>query len=139
MKKKVVKKKRPATLESVSETLEEFGGTLVEFGETLSYVVQHMATRADLEALRLETKTDMAALRTEFKSDITSLRKELKIDIALARSDMQGIYEEIKSIKRSLFEVHNQLDGFSGLHKEIDYAFKRIAAIEKHLGIAKAS
>jgi uncharacterized coiled-coil DUF342 family protein len=88
--------------------------TLEEVGETLSYIVANMAT----------------------KEDIAELRKELKTDIASVHSDVQGIYEELRSIKRSIVDLYEKVENISGFRQEIDHALGRIAVIERHLGIS---
>jgi predicted phage-related endonuclease len=100
--------------------------TLNELGKTLSYVVEHMAT-----------KDDLAALRTELKSDIASVRTELKADIAALAEQVAGIERDLKTIRRDLDDLMEKVENITGYRKEIDHALERIAAIEKHLGITK--
>lgn len=89
--------------------------TLNELGEMLAHVVEHMAT-----------KEDIAALRTEFKSDIAALAEQVA-----------SIERELKTIRRDLNELTEKVENISGYRKEIDHAFERIAAIEKHFGLSK--
>lgn len=50
--------------------------------------------------------------------------------------------EKFDDLKRELSDIHRQLDhlneaaaNFSGFTKEIDHLLRRVAAIEKHLGL----
>jgi septal ring factor EnvC (AmiA/AmiB activator) len=89
--------------------------TLNEVGEMLGYVVEHMATKDDLAALRTELKSDMAALGDQIGS----------------------IERDLKQIRRDLYDLAEQVENVTGYRKEIDHALERIAAIERHLGINK--
>jgi ABC-type transporter Mla subunit MlaD len=89
--------------------------TLNELGEMLAHVVKHMATKDDLAALRTELKTDIAALAEQVSS----------------------IERDLKTIRRDLDGLRETVDNIAGYRKEIDHAFERIAAIEKHLGISR--
>jgi|HubBroStandDraft_6_1064221.scaffolds.fasta_scaffold153820_2 chromosome segregation ATPase len=88
--------------------------TLNELGEMLGYVVKHMAT-----------KDDLAAIRTELKADIATLGEQVA-----------GIERDLKTIRRDLDDLMEKVENITGYRKEIDHAFDRIAAIEKHLGIS---
>ena len=89
--------------------------TLNELGETLAYVVEHMATKEDLAALRGELKSDIAALSEQVAS----------------------IERELRQIRRDLDNLAAKVENIIGYRKEIDHALERIAAIERHLGINK--
>ncbi len=89
--------------------------TLNELGETLSYVVEHMATKDDIAALRTERKGDIATISTQIAS----------------------IENKLKSIRRDLNDLAEKVGNIEGYGKEIDHALARIATIEKHLGIHK--
>jgi len=100
--------------------------TLKEIGEMLGHVVEHMAT-----------KDDVTALRKDLKSDISGLRKEIKGDIAGVSEQATSIESELKAIRRDLDDLREKVENVSGFRKEIDHALDRIAAIEKHLGLDK--
>ena len=51
------------------------------------------------------------------------------------KDDVAGILSELRDIKQRLKTVEEAVSDHSGYSKEIDLAFERIAAIEKHLGI----
>jgi septal ring factor EnvC (AmiA/AmiB activator) len=89
--------------------------TLNELGEMLAHVVEHMAT----------------------KDDLTAVRKELKSDIAALSEQVTSIERELKTIRRDLNDLMNKFENVAGYRKEIDHALARIAAIEKHLGLGK--
>ena len=111
--------------------------TLGELGEMLAHVVEHMATKDDLAAVKAELKSDIASVKAELKSDIASVKAELKSDIASLGEQMTSIEQDLKAIRRDLYELSDKVENISGYRKEIDHAFERIAVIEKQLGIAK--
>jgi ABC-type transporter Mla subunit MlaD len=74
----------------------------------------------------MTTKDDLAALRTELKADIASLAEQVA-----------GIERDLKTIRRDLDDLIEKVDNIAGYRKEIDHAFERLTAIEKHLGIYK--
>ena len=94
--------------------------TLKEVGEMLSHVVAHMATKEDIS--NMATKEDIANMAT-------------KEDIANLTIHVLSIEQELKTIRRELENLREQVENIEGYRKEIDHAFERIAAIEKHLGI----
>ena len=47
----------------------------------LLHSTQHVATREELQDVRVELKTDIADVKSELKSDIAELKTELKSDI----------------------------------------------------------
>ncbi len=67
---------------------------------------ENLATRDDLEKVRLALKSDMDKLRLELKSDMDKLRLELKSDMDKLRlelkSDMDKLRLELKSDMKSL-------------------------------------
>jgi prefoldin subunit 5 len=50
---------------------------------------------------------------------------------------LTAIESELRSIRRDLDELRENVENVSGFQKEIDHALERIAAIEKYLGIEK--
>ena len=56
-----------------------------------------MATKADLDHLRVETKADIDRLRVETKADIDRLRAETKADLKLGRADNRGDIEALRA------------------------------------------
>ena len=81
----------------------------------LTHVVDHMATKEDM---------------AEVKDDIAD------IGIAMAtKNDLAQVFSDIKAISDDLDDLRDALGNMTGFRKEIDHAFDRIAAIERHLGI----
>ena len=106
--------------------------TLNELGQMLTHVVENMATKDDLAELRTELRAEMAELRTEFGVEMAELRTELRADMATGFSE---IMTELTDIKRRLKTVEAAIEDHGGHSKEIDHAFERIAAIERHIGL----
>jgi archaellum component FlaC len=69
--------------------------------------------------------------------DMTALKAELKSDIASIGDQVAGIERDIRELRRDLSDLAEKVDNIAGYRKEIDHAFERIAAIEKHLGISR--
>jgi len=64
-------------------------------------------------------------------------RMATKDDFAALSTQIASIENDLKSIRRDLSELRHQVDNIAGFRQEIDHAFERIAAIEKHLGISR--
>ncbi|KKW24128.1 MAG: BdrC1-like protein [Candidatus Kaiserbacteria bacterium GW2011_GWB1_52_6] len=96
--------------------------TLNEIGEMVAHVVKHMATKDDI---------------TDLRNEIKGVRNELKSDIIKLQEQVAGIEQELKEIRLDLEDIRKKVENITGYRKEIDHAFERIAAIEKHLGIDK--
>jgi predicted RNase H-like nuclease (RuvC/YqgF family) len=81
----------------------------------------------------MATKEDIGVLRTELKDDIAKLDgRVVAVDQRIA-----AIEHEVSGIRRDLDELAAKAENSIGYRKEIDHAFERIAAIEKHLGIRR--
>ncbi len=111
--------------------------TLDELGEMMSYVVENMATKDDIAAIRAEmaTKDDIKDMAT--KDDLATGLASVRAEMA-TKDDIAGIMAELAEIKMRLRELEEIVENHSGYSKDIDYALERIAAIEKHLGIKVA-
>ena len=83
----------------------------------------HMATKDDIAAIRKEMAT---------KGDVAAIRREMA-----TKEDIAGVMSELRDIKARLKEVEEAVGEHSKYSKEIDHAFERIAAIEKHIGTSK--
>ncbi len=59
----------------------------------------HLATKAELSAVKSELKEDINKVRSELKEDINKVRSELKEDISNVRSELK---EEIGNVKMEL-------------------------------------
>jgi len=97
--------------------------TLNELGEMLAHVVEHIATKDEV--------------RTIVRDEISVAKLATKADIAALAEQVAGIERDLKTIRRDLDELMEKVDNIAGYRKEIDHAFERIAAIEKHLGIGR--
>ena len=74
--------------------------------DTLNLILAQMATKDDVEALRVEVREGFANIQTELK------------DIRLRLDALEAATQNV-----------------SGFAKEIDHLLQRVGAIEKHLGI----
>lgn len=81
--------------------------------ESLDFIIAHMATKDDIVEVKTEIKRVEVELRTELKE----------------------IRDELHDIRNRLYTLESSAENQAGFTKEIDHAFQRIAAIEKHLGI----
>ena len=54
-----------------------------------------LATKRDLELLRLATKQDIESLRQDMKQDIESLRQETRQEFALVRQELAGVESKL--------------------------------------------
>ena len=66
---------------------------------------------------------------TAYSSNITAARRATEIH------QLRPIYRELHAIRDDLEDLRHRVKDMADYRKEIDYAFERIAAIEKHLGI----
>ena len=78
-----------------------------------------------------EIKSTMAT-----KADIADMATKADVR-AIVRDELAPIRSELKSIRGDLDDLREKVENVIGFQKEIDHALERIAAIEKHLGIAK--
>jgi hypothetical protein len=103
--------------------------TLAELGAMLTHVVDHMATKEDIA----EVKDDIA----EMKDDIANVKDDIAhIGATMAtKNDLAQVFSDIKAIRNDLDDLRDAVGNLTGFRKEIDHAFDRIAAIERHLGV----
>lgn len=73
---------------AVVDAMERDMGTTLATKQDLE--VMKLATRQDLEKVSLATKQDLVLLRQELKQDLELLRQELRQDIQLLRQEMDS-------------------------------------------------
>jgi hypothetical protein len=61
--------------------------------------------------------------------------KERRSAVSPRSPRTSSVERELKSIRRDLDDLREKVENVSGFQKEIDHALRRIAAIEKHLGL----
>lgn len=69
------------------------------------------------------------------KDELLLVEKRLKDEIQELRDDVVDVKTDVAYIKAELASIRADLKNIQGHKKEIDYAYERIANIEKHLGI----
>ena len=91
--------------------------------------------RADIAEMRTELRTEIAELRTDVRTEIADVRTE----IAELRTEVRTDIGEVRTSVRSLNRQFGSMTEILGLlvrdNKRID---GRIAALERHLGVAPA-
>ena len=80
--------------------------------------IAHLATKADLEALRLELAETERRIRADVASDLLLMRKELS--------------EQITGLRRAVVEYHSSVVGHGMLISHLD---ERVTRVEKHLSL----
>ena len=78
----------------------------------------------------LQVATDIARLGNDIGRLPTRNDVSRMIDAGLS-----PVHAELKSIRTDLKSLKEKVENVTGYRKEIDHAFERIAAIEKHLGL----
>ena len=72
-------------------------------------------------------------------SEDLALRPTTATVSTLLSEQLQPIHRELRILRVELDHLREKVDNIIGFRVEIDHALDRIAAIEKHLGIAKRS
>lgn len=85
----------------------------------VAVVDSNLATKTDIEMLRLATKTDIEMLRHDTKTDIETLRHDTKIDIETLRHDIRADIAETRAeiIKWCVGSVFASVGLFAALVK----------------------
>jgi F0F1-type ATP synthase membrane subunit b/b' len=92
------------------------------FKEADKDLLEKVATKKDLEALKAATKQDIANLRAEVREDIANLRAEVREDIANLRAEVR---EDIANLRA---EVREEI---TNLRAELRGEFKeKIASLK---------
>jgi predicted nucleic acid-binding Zn-ribbon protein len=65
--------------------------------ELRSELVNELATKAELNAVKTELKADIERLRTELKGEIENVRAEFRGEIENLRTELKGIRAEFRS------------------------------------------
>ncbi len=69
-------------------------------------VMEGVATKADLAAVKADLDNGLAAVRTELKADIAAVRTELKTDIAAAKAELKTDVANLETrLVRLIFAV----------------------------------
>ena len=93
--------------------------------EALTFIKDRMATKEDVRDIIRE---EVPAMIDE------TIRRRVPPMIEVEEA-LRPIYHELHAIRDALEDLRHRVKDITGYRKEIDYAFERIAAIEKHLGI----
>jgi hypothetical protein len=103
--------------------------------ETLTFIKNRMATKEDVRDIILEEVPPLieAAIQRTVPPMIEAVIQ--KTVPSLMDEALRPIYHELHAIRDDLEDLRHRVKDMAGYRKEIDYAFERIAAIEKHLGI----
>ena len=78
----------------------------------------------------LEIVTDIQAEVSEIKNELTAFRNE-------TTQNFHELRAEIADIRRDVEDLQEKIGNMSGYAKEIDSLMARMAAVEKHVGLAK--
>ena len=89
----------------------------------LAHVVEHMATKDEVRAI--------------VRDEISVAKLATKADLAALAEQVASIERDLKTMRRELNDLADNVENIAGYRKEIDHALERIAAIEKHLGIGR--
>ncbi len=69
----------------------------------LEGMLPHLATKADVQAVRDELSADVQAVRDELSADVQTVREGLSADVQTVReglsADVQAVREELSSVK----------------------------------------
>lgn len=69
------------------------------------------------------------------KEGFDDVRKEMRSGFARIDQELASIRAELKSIRADIASLQEVVGEHEGYTKEIDHVLKRVAAIERHLGI----
>ena len=96
-----------------------------------------------IEQRMLSIETTMHNGFAALAEDIADVKHELSLRPtrpeveAIVDSKLAPLAVELHAIRRDLTELRQRADNNAGLTKEIDHGLTRIAAIERHLGLAQ--
>jgi hypothetical protein len=102
--------------------------------EALTFIKDRMATKEDVRDIIREEVPAMI-------DETIQRRVPPMIEAAIQKTvpplieALRPIYRELHAIREDLEDLRHRVKDMTGYRKEIDYAFERIAAIEKHLDI----
>lgn len=107
--------------------------------ESLDFIKQRLLTKDDVrEIVREEVSSEpfKEGIRAIVREEVSSPAFKEGIR-SIVREEAQDIRVELVSIRRDLDDLRAKVENVIQFRKEIDHAFERIAAIEKHLGIER--
>ena len=97
--------------------------------EALNFIKDRMATKDEVL-----TKDDVRDIIREEVPPLIEAAIQKTVPPMIEEA-LRPIYRELRAIRDDLEDLRHRVKDMAGYRKEIDYAFERIAAIEKHLGI----
>ena len=103
--------------------------------ETLTFIKDRMATKEDVRDIIREEVPPMIDETIQRRVPPMIEAAIQKTVPPLIEEALRPIYRELHAIRDDLEDLRHRVKDMAGYRKEIDYAFERIAAIEKHLGI----
>ena len=97
--------------------------------EALNFIKDRMVTKDEVL-----TKDDVRDIIREEVPPVIEAAIQKTVPPMIEEA-LRPIYRELHAIRDDLEDLRHRVKDMAGYRKEIDYAFERIAAIEKHLGI----
>ena len=118
-------------------TLTDIDATLTGVQELLMHVVEHMATKEDIVAVREEMTDGLASIREEMatKTDLAEGLESVRVEMS---AGFASVRSQISEVRRDLNDLEETVESHSGFAKEIDHNLARTIAIERHLGLPVA-
>jgi chromosome segregation ATPase len=99
----------------------------------INAVLRDVATKSDIEALRVATKSDIESLRATTKSDIEALRGELRSNVEALRKEFRS---DVEYLRKEFKEDIGRLDkGIDGLDGRIGSLEQRVAKLEGSISL----
>ena len=115
--------------------------TIIEVHELLLHVVNNMATKEDIAAIREEMADGFADVRAEMAT-----KKDLADGLAAIREEMAtktemsagfaSVRSELSEVKERLGDVEETIESLSGLTVEIDDLSGRVRRVEQQVGLS---
>jgi len=103
--------------------------------EALTFIKDRMVTKEDVRDIIREEVPAMIDETIQRRVPPMIEAAIQKTVPPLIEDALRPIYRELHAIREDLEDLRHRVKDMAGYRKEIDYAFERIAAIEKHLGI----
>lgn len=89
---------------------------------------------ADLYEVIIDLQTEMQAGFARMDTEFAQVNK----NFGRVFEDISALQAEVRSIRKYLDRLTEQVNGMRGYSKELDTPYARIAIIEKHIGLKTA-
>jgi hypothetical protein len=109
-------------MSDVKSLLSRLEPMIIRIDATLTSTLPHLATRAEVAAMRSEIHAGVTSVRSEIHAEATTVRSEIRAEVTSVRSEIHAEVASVRSeIRAEITTVRSEINkDISGLRADVD-------------------